>query len=93
MDPNTDAPRQNKDYASPAPGASSSTRTDESKGGEVTPSPKAQGSTAQVTKGKAKEVNALSDLSTPEHTSADEEILSPGAAAQRRLADIGSNTV
>jgi hypothetical protein len=92
MDPNTDSPPQDKRFPPSAPVASNSTLSvDKGKGREVAPSPEARGSTAQDAKGKAKEANPLFDLSNSEHSPADEEILSPGAAAQRRLAGIGSD--
>ena len=88
MNPNSDASRPKNSLASSAPVASSSTlRVDKGKGKELAPSPEARRYTGQDTKGKAKEVNPVFELGIPEYSPADEEIFSPGAAAQRRLAD------
>jgi hypothetical protein len=89
MNPNTDASRPKNSFASLAPVASSSTlRVDKGKGKEPAPSPEVRSYTAQDTKGKAKEVNPMFELGIHGHSLADEEIFSPGAAAQRRLADL-----
>jgi hypothetical protein len=89
MSPNTDASRPKNSFASLAPVASSSTlRVDKGKGKELAPSPEVRSYTAQDTKGKAKEVNPMFELGIHGHSLADEEIFSPGAAAQRRLAGL-----
>jgi hypothetical protein len=68
----------------------SKVKLDKGKGKEVAPSTEALSSTAQDVKGKAKEVSRQFDPSSPGRTLADEEIFSPGAAAQRSLADVGN---
>jgi len=91
MDPNTDAQRPNNSFTSSAPVASSSTmKVDKAKGKELAPSPDPRGFITQDVKGKAKEVNPVYDPGTPGHLLPDEEIFSPGAAAQRRVADLRS---
>ena len=70
--------------------ASSSTANDDKgKGKEVVAPSEAPSSTAQDLKGKAKEVNPQFNLRSPGRSLVDEEIFSPGAVAQRRLADTG----
>jgi tetratricopeptide (TPR) repeat protein len=89
MDPNADALRPRNSFAPSTPVASSSTiRVDKGKGKELAPSPEVRSYTAQDTKGKAKEGNPMFELNTHGHSPADEEIFSPGAAAQRRLANL-----
>ena len=86
MNPNTDSSRPKSSFASSAPVASSSTlRVDKGKGKALVPPPGVRNYTAQDTKGKAKEVDPMFELGIPGHSLADEEIFSPGAAAQRRL--------
>ena len=89
MNANTDASRPKNSFASSVPVASSSTlRVDKGKAKELAPSPEVRSYTGQDTKGKAKEVNPMFELGIPGHSLADEEIFSPGAAAQHRLADL-----
>jgi len=90
MNANTDGSRPKNSFASSAPVASSSTLRvdDKGKGKELAPSPDVRSYTGQDTKGKAKEVNPMFGLGIHGHSPADEEIFSPGAAAQRRLADL-----
>jgi hypothetical protein len=89
MNANTDTSRPKNSFSSSAPVAST-LRADKGKGKELAPSPELRIYTGQDTKGKAKEVNPMFELGTHGHSSADEEIFSPGAAAQRRLADLGN---
>jgi len=94
IDEGTGTPRSDGGSISPAPVASSSTlRLDKGKGKENA-SPEVQSSTPRVDKGKAKEANPPFEPNSPRYSSADEEILSPGAAAaaaaQRRFAGLGS---
>ena len=87
MNPNTDSSRPKNSLASSAPVASSSTlRVDKGKGKALAPSPEVRSYIAQDTKGKAKEVDPMFELGIPGNSLADEEISSPGAVAQRRLA-------
>jgi hypothetical protein len=89
LDPNTDASRPTGSSTSSAPVASSSTvKVDKGEEKEVAPSPEARGSTTRDVKGKAKEVNTLFDPKPARRSPPDEEVFSPGAAAQRRLADL-----
>lgn len=89
LDPNTDASGPTNSSTSSAPVASSSTvKVDKRKNKAVASSPEARGSTARDVKGKAKEVNTLFDPKPAGRPPPDEEIFSPGAAAQRRLADL-----
>lgn len=89
MNANTDASKPKNGFDSSAPVASSSTlRVDKGKGKELAPSPEVRSYTGQDTKGKAKEVNPMFELGVHGHSPADEEIFSPGAAAQRGLADL-----
>jgi hypothetical protein len=88
LNPNADASRPKNRFASSAPVArasSSTLRADKGKGKELTLPPEVRSYTAQDTKGKAKEVNPMG---IHRHSLADEEIISPGAAAQRTLADL-----
>lgn len=57
--------------------------------GKTTPAPVANSSAPSVGKGKEKEVNPFLDTSALGRRTPDEEIYSPGAAAQRRLAGLG----
>lgn len=86
MNPNTDASRPKNRFAYSAPVASSSgtLRIDEGKGEALGPLLDVRSYAAQDTKGKPKEVNPMFELSII-HSLADEEIFSPGAAAQRKL--------
>ena len=82
MDATTDAP------------SSSTLRVDKGKGKEVAPSSELGSSTPRVDKGKAREVNPPFDSSAFGQHLADEEIISPGAAAaaaaQHRLGGLGN---
>jgi len=82
MDATTDAP------------SSSTLRVDKGKGKEVAPSSDLGSSTPRVDKGKAREVNPPFDSSAFGQRLADEEIISPGAAAtaaaQHRLGGFGN---
>jgi hypothetical protein len=91
MDGTTYAPRSKNGLTTSSLAASSSTlRVDKGKGKEVAPSPELVSPTPRVDKGKAREVNPPFDSSAFGNHLADEEIISPGAAAaaaaQRRLA-------
>jgi len=95
MDATTDAPRSNNGSFISSPATSSSTlRVDKGKGKEVAPSPELGSSTPRVDKGKgkAREVNSPFDSSAFGQRQADEEIISPGAAAaaQHRLGGLGN---
>ena len=68
--------------------ASSTLKDDKGKGREVAAS-SAPNTTAQDPKGKAREVNPQLNLSSPGRSLVDEEIFSPGAAAERRFKDPG----
>ena len=72
--------------------SSSTLRVNKGKGKEVAPSSELGSSTPRVDKGKAREVNPPFDSSAFGQRLADEEIISPGAAAaaQHRLAGLRS---
>ncbi|KAI9509518.1 hypothetical protein F5148DRAFT_745906 [Russula earlei] len=63
---------------------------DKGKGKEIAYSPEAGRSTSRINDGKGNAVVPLFDPATLGHHLADEEIFSPGAAAQRRLAGLRS---
>jgi hypothetical protein len=87
MNPNTDSSRpKNSSDSSASVASSSKLRVDKGKGKELAPSLEIRSYAAEDIKGKAKEVNPMFELGIPGHSLADEEIFSPGAVAQRKLA-------
>ncbi|KAI0257037.1 hypothetical protein BJV78DRAFT_1159764 [Lactifluus subvellereus] len=89
MDPNTVAPKSTSGTTSSAP-ASSSPSVDKGKAREDAASAEASDSTPRIDKGKGREVNPPFGPGSFGRRHADEEIFSPGTAAQRRFAGLGN---